>query len=110
MTALLILLLAMASVLDDCVRAGRRLWGSRLTVGLLVTVSVLTVLGVLVGWPVLHLRGEAVVAAVLMAVAWLSWNLVPRRWWARLPGFPSRTGWGARVSGRAWGMCCLACD
>lgn len=87
MTALLILLLAMASVLDDCVRAGRRLWGSRLTVGLLVTVSVLTVLGVLVGWPVLHLRGEAVVAAVLMAVAWLSWNLVPRRWWARLPGF-----------------------
>ena len=86
MTALLVLLLAVASVLDSCVRVGWRLRGLRLAVGLLAAASVLTVLGVLVGWPILHVRGGGVVAVVLMSVAWLCWDLVPQRWWARLPG------------------------
>ena len=86
MTALLVLLLAVASVLNSCVRVGWMLRGLRLAVGLLAAASVLTVLGVLVGWPILHVRGGGVVAVVLMSVAWLCWDLVPQRWWARLPG------------------------
>ena len=86
MTALLVLLLAVASVLNSCVQVGWRLRGLRLAVGLLAAASVLTVLGVLVGWPILHVRGGGVVAVVLMSVAWLCWDLVPQRWWARLPG------------------------
>ena len=84
MTALLVLLLAVASVLNSCVQVGWRLRGLRLAVGLLAAASVLTVLGVLVGWPILHVRGGGVVAVVLMSVAWLCWDLVTQRWWARL--------------------------
>ncbi|VEI14741.1 Uncharacterised protein [Actinomyces viscosus] len=87
MTALLVLLLAVSSALSGRGRAGRRLWGPRLTAGLLAVGSALAVLGVLVGRAVLHLRAGSVAVVVLVSVAWTCWDLVPQAWWARVAGF-----------------------
>ena len=83
MTALLLLLLASASVVDGSDRVSGRL--SRMSVGarLLVGVSAVVALGVLVGWPVLHLGAGGLVVSVLVATAWLCCGLVSRAWWEK---------------------------
>jgi len=83
MTALLLLLLASASVVDGSDRVSGRL--SRMSVGarLLVGVSAVVALGVLVGWPVLHLGAGGIVVSVLVATAWLCCGLVSRAWWEK---------------------------
>ena len=83
MTALLLLLLASASVVDGSDRVSGR-W-SRMPVGarLLVGVSAVVALGVLVGWPVLHLGAGGVVVIILVATAWLCCGLVSRTWWEK---------------------------
>ena len=83
MTALLVLLLASASVVDGSGRVSGRL--SRMSVGarLLVGVSAVAALGVLVGWPVLHLGVGGVVVSVLVATAWLCCGLVSQAWWEK---------------------------
>ena len=82
MTALLVLLFAVASVVggSDLVSGGlsRRSAGVRLLVGM----SVVVALGVLVGWPVLHL-GAGGVVVILVATAWLCCGLVSRSWWEK---------------------------
>ncbi len=87
MTALLVLLLAVSSALSGRGRAGWRLWGPRLTAGLLAVGSALAVLGVLVGRAVLHLRAGSVAVVVLVSVAWTCWDLVPQAWWTKVTGF-----------------------
>mgnify|MGYP000855017722 FL=1 len=79
MTALLVLLLAAASAVDSFDWASRAPVRARLLVG----VPVVSVLGVLVGWPILHLGAEGVVV-VLVTIAWLCCGLVPRTWWEKL--------------------------
>ena len=82
MTALLVLLFAVASVVggSDLVSGGlsRRSAGVRLLVGM----SAVVALGVLVGWPVLHL-GAGDVVVILVATAWLCCGLVSRAWWEK---------------------------
>ena len=84
MTALLLLLLASASVVDGSDRVSGR-W-SRMPVGarLLVGVSAVVALGVLVGWPVLHLGAGGVVVIILVVAAWLCCGLVSPAWWESL--------------------------
>ena len=79
MTALLVLLLAAASAVDGSGRVGGRL--SRMSVGarLLLGVPAVAVLGVLVGWPILHLRAGGVVV-ILVATAWMCCGMVSRAW------------------------------
>ena len=97
MTALLVLLCAVASVVGgtDRVRGGL----SRMSAGvrLLVGVPAVLALGVLVGWPVLHLGTGGVVVSVLVATAWLCCGLVSRaRWEKSLRGLQwVRVGRGA---------------
>ena len=84
MTALLVLLLAVASVVAGSDWVGRR--SSRMAVGvrLLLGVPAVAVLGVLIGWPVLHLGVGGVVVIILVAVAWLCCGLVSPAWWGNL--------------------------
>ena len=81
MISLFLLLFAAASVVvgSDRVSGGlsRRSAGARLLVGVPAVVA----LGVLVGWPVLHLGAGGVVVSVLVATAWLCCGLVSQVWW-----------------------------
>ena len=71
MISLFLLLFAAASVVVDSDRVSgglsRRSAGARLLVGGPAVVA----LGVLVGWPVLHLGAGGVVVSFLVATAWL---------------------------------------
>jgi len=87
MTALLVLLLATASAVDSFDWVGGRLSRAPVRARLLVGVSVVAVLGILVGWPILHLGAEGVVVVILVTIAWLCCGLVPRTWWERLSRF-----------------------
>ena len=84
MTALLVLLLAAASVVAGSDWVGRR--SSRMAVGvrLLLGMPAVAVLGVLIGWPVLHLGVGGIVVIILVAVAWLCCGLVSPAWWESL--------------------------
>ena len=84
MTALLVLLLAAASVVDGSAWAGGR--SSRMPAGvrLLVGVSAVTALGVLVGWPILHLGAGGIVVIILVVTAWMCCGLVSQAWWESL--------------------------
>ena len=105
MTALLVLLLAAASAVDSFDWASRAPVRARLLVG----VPVVSVLGVLVGWPILHLGAEGVVVVVLVTIAWLCCGLVPRTWWEKLSrsrqweqvgrcGSENGEGWAMRLA------------
>ena len=83
MTALLLLLLASASVVDGSDRVSGRWSRMPVRVRLLVGVSAVVALGVLVGWPVLHLGAGGIVVSVLVATAWLCCDLVSRAWWEK---------------------------
>ena len=87
MTALLVLLLAAASVVDGSDRVGGRLSRAPVRARLLVGVLVVAALGFLIGLPVLHRGVWGVVVVILVAIAWLCCGLVPRTWWERLPRF-----------------------
>ena len=69
MTALLVLLFAVASVVGGSGWVSGGL--SRMSAGVrfLVGVSAVLALGVLVGWPVLHLGAGGVVVSILVATA-----------------------------------------
>ena len=84
MTALLVLLLAAASAVDSFDWVGGRPSRASVRARLLVGVPVVAVLGILVGWPILHLGAEGVVVVILVTIAWLCCGLVPRTWWERL--------------------------
>ncbi|WP_314317915.1 hypothetical protein [Actinomyces oris] len=101
MTALLVLLLAAASAVDGSGRVGGRLSRMSVRARLLVGVPVIAVLGVLVGWPILHRGAWGVVVVILVAIAWLCCGLVPRTWWERLSRFCQweQAGWGASEVG-----------
>ena len=83
MTALLVLLFAVASVVGGSGRVSgglsRRSAGARLLVGVPAVVA----LGVLVGWPVLHLGAGGVAVSVLVATAWLCCGLVSQAQWEK---------------------------
>ena len=83
MISLFLLLFAAASVVVDSDRVSgglsRRSAGARLLVGVPAVVA----LGVLVGWPVLHLGAGGVVVIILVATAWLCCGLVSRSWWEK---------------------------
>ena len=102
MTALLVLLFAVASVVggSDLVSGGlsRRSAGVRLLVGM----SAVVALGVLVGWPVLHLGTGGVVVSILVATAWLCCGLISRAWWEKSLRIRQwvRVGRGASEDGR----------
>ena len=83
MTALLVLLLAAASVVVGSDWVGRRL--SRMAVGvrLLLGMPAVAVLGVLIGWPVLHLGVGGIVVIILVAVAWLCCGQVSQARWEK---------------------------
>ena len=83
MTALLVLLFAVASVVGGSGRVGGRLSRMSVKVRLLVGVLVVVALGVLVGWPVLHL-GAGNIVVILVAVAWLCCGMVSPAWWESL--------------------------
>ena len=83
MTALLVLLLAVASVIDGSRWVGRRLSRMSVKVRPLVGVLVVVALGVLVGWPVLHL-GAGNIVVILVAVGWLCCGMVSQAWWEKL--------------------------
>ena len=87
MTALLVLLLAAASVVDGSAWVRGRTSRSPAKVRLLAGVPAVAALGVLIGWPILHLHGSGIILGILVAVAWLSSALVPQRWWGRLRRF-----------------------
>jgi len=78
-TALLVLLFAVASVVGGSGRVGGRLSRMSVKVRLLVGVLVVVALGVLVGWPVLHL-GAGNIVVILVAVGWLCCGMVSRAW------------------------------
>ena len=82
MTALLVLLFAVASVVGGSGRVSEGLSQRSARVRLLVGVSAVVALGVLVGWPVLHL-GAGGVVVILVATAWLCCGLVSRSWWEK---------------------------
>ena len=83
MTALLVLLFAVASVVggSDLVSGGlsRRSAGVRLLEGM----SAVVALGVLVGWPVFHLGAGGVVVSILVVTAWLCCGQVSQAWWEK---------------------------
>ena len=87
MTALLVLLLAAASAVDSSDWVGGRSSRASVRARLLVGVPVVAVLGVLVGWPILHHGAGGIVVVILVAIAWLCCGLVPRTWWERLSRF-----------------------
>ena len=79
MTALLVLLFAVASVVGGSGRVSGGLSRRSARVRLLVGVSAVVALGVLVGWPVLHL-GAGNIVVILVAVGWLCCGMVSRAW------------------------------
>ena len=83
MISLFLLLFAAASVVVDSDRVSgglsRRSAGARLLVGVPAVVA----LGVLVGWPVLHLGAGGVVVIILVATAWLCCGLVSQAQWEK---------------------------
>ena len=83
MTALLVLLFAVASVVGGSGRVSGGLSRRSARVRLLVGVSAVVALGVLVGWPVLHLGAGGVVVIILVATAWLCCGLISRAWWEK---------------------------
>ena len=83
MTALLVLLLAVASVVDGSDQMSGRLSWMSAGVRLLVGVSAVVALGVLVGWPVLHLGTGGVVVSILVATAWLCCGQVSQARWEK---------------------------
>lgn len=87
MTALLVLLLAVASVVDGSAWVRGRTSRSPAKARLLAGVPAVAALGVLIGWPILHLHGSGITLGILVAVAWLSSALVPQHWWGRLRRF-----------------------
>ena len=82
MTALLVLLFAVASVVGGSGRVSGGLSRRSARVRLLVGVSAVVALGVLVGWPVLHL-GAGDVVVILVATAWLCCGLVSQAQWEK---------------------------
>ena len=82
MTALLVLLFAVASVVGGSGRVSGGLSRRSAGVRLLVGVSAVVALGVLVGWPVLHL-GAGDVVVILVATAWLCCGLVSQAQWEK---------------------------
>ena len=84
MTALLVLLRAVAHVVGGSAWVSGGL--SRRTTGVrfLVGVSAVLALGVLVGWPILHLGAGSVVVSVLVAAAWLCCGLVSQAQWEKM--------------------------
>ena len=101
MTALLVLLFAVASVVGGSGRVSgglsRRSAGARLLVGVPAVVA----LGVLVGWPVLHLGAGGVAVSVLVATAGLCCGLVSQVWWDKsLRAYQrKRLGWSVSEGG-----------
>jgi len=101
MTALLVLLFAVASVVggSDLVSGGlsRRSAGVRLLVGM----SAVVALGVLVGWPVFHLGAGGVVVSILVVTAWLCCGQVSQARWEKLLRIRQwvRAGRGASENG-----------
>lgn len=83
MTALLVLLFAVASVVGGSGRVSGGLSRGSARVRLLVGVSAVVALGVLVGWPVLHLGAGGVVVIILVATAWLCCGLVSQAQWEK---------------------------
>lgn len=83
MMALLVLLFAVASVVGGSGRVSEGLSRRSARVSLLVGVSAVVALGVLVGWPVLHLGAGGVVVIILVATAWLCCGLISRAWWEK---------------------------
>ena len=83
MTALLVLLFAVASVVGGSGRVSGGLSRRSAGVRLLVGVSAVVALGVLVGWPVLHLGVGGVVVIILAATAWLCCGLVSQAQWEK---------------------------
>lgn len=102
MTALLVLLFAVASVVGGSGRVSGGL--SRMSAGVrfLVGVSAVLALGVLVGWPVLHLGVGGVVVSVLVATAWLCCSLISQAQWEKMLRVRQwvRVGRGASENGR----------
>ena len=102
MTALLVLLFAVASVVGGSGRVSEGL--SRMSVGarLLLGVPAVAALGVLVGWPVLHLGVGGVVVSVLVATAWLCCSLISQAQWEKMLRVRQwvRVGRGASENGR----------
>ena len=101
MTALLVLLFAVASVVGGSGRVSEGLSQRSARVRLLVGVSAVVALGVLVGWPVLHL-GAGGVVVILVATAWLCCGLISRAWWEKSLRIRQwvRVGRGASENGR----------
>ena len=97
MTALLVLLFAVASVVGGSGRVGGRLSRMSVKVRLLVGVLVVVALGVLVGWPVLHL-GAGNIVVILVAVGWLCCGMVSQAWWEKLLRARRRAQEGRGVS------------
>ena len=83
MTALLVLLFAVASVVGGSGRVSEGLSRRSARVRLLVGVSAVVALGVLVGWPVIHLGAGGVVVSILVATAWMCCGMVSRAWWEK---------------------------
>ena len=83
MTALLVLLFAVASVVGGSGRVSEGLSRRAARVRLLVGMSAVVALGVLVGWPVLHLGAGGVVVIILVATAWLCCGLVSQAQWEK---------------------------
>lgn len=102
MMALLVLLFAVASVAGGSGRVSEGLSRRSARVSLLVGVSAVVALGVLVGWPVLHLGAGGVVVIILVATAWLCCGLISRAWWEKSLRIRqwARVGRGASKSGR----------
>lgn len=100
--ALLVLLFAVASVVGGSGRVSEGLSRRSARVSLLVGVSAVLALGVLVGWPVLHLGAGGVVVIILVATAWLCCGLISRAWWEKSLRIRqwARVGRGASKSGR----------
>ena len=98
MTALLVLLFAVASVVGGSGWVSGGL--SRMSAGVrfLVGVSAVLALGVLVGWPVLHLGVGGVVVSVLVATAWLCCSLISQAQWEKMLRVRQRVRVGRGVS------------
>ena len=101
MTALLVLLFAVASMVGGSGRVSEGL--SRMSVGarLLLGVPAVAALGVLVGWPVLHLGAGGVVVSILVATARMCCGMVSRAWCEKSLRVRQReqAGWGASEVG-----------
>lgn len=101
MISLFLLLFAAASVVVGSDRVGGGLSRRSAGVRLLVGVPAVVALGVLVGWPVLHLGAGGVVVSVLVATAWLCCGLVSQVWWDKsLRAYQrKRLGWSVSEGG-----------